>query len=51
VLASLLYGVTPADPVSFIGAAAVLLLVAVVATLLPARRALRVDPARTMRVE
>ena len=51
VLASLLYGVTPADPASFAGAAAVLLVVAVAATLLPARRALHVDPARTMRVE
>ncbi len=51
VLASLLYGVTPADPAAFAGAAAVLLVVAVAATLLPARRALHVDPARTMRVE
>ncbi|HEU4628502.1 MAG TPA: ABC transporter permease [Gemmatimonadaceae bacterium] len=51
VLASLLYGVTPADPVAFTAAALVLLAVALAATLLPARRALRVDPARTMRTE
>jgi predicted permease len=51
VLAGLLYGVTPGDPVTFVGAAVVLLAVAAVATVLPARQALRVDPAATMRVE
>ncbi len=50
-LASLLYGVTPGDPAAFLGAAVALLAVAVVATLRPARSALRVDPAATMRVE
>lgn len=51
VLESMLYGVTPGDPVAFAGAALVLLAIAVVATLVPARRALRLDPARTMRAE
>jgi putative ABC transport system permease protein len=51
VLESLLYGVAPDDPAAFAGAAAVLVVIALVATLLPARQALRVDPARTMRVE
>jgi predicted permease len=50
-LAGLLYGVTPGDPAAFLGAAVALLAVALVATLLPARGALRVDPAATMRVE
>ncbi len=50
-LASTLYGVSPADPVSWIGAALVLLLVAVLANLVPARRAARVEPSRALRVE
>ena len=50
-LAGLLYGVEPGDPGAFATAALVLLAVAAAATLLPARQALRVDPARTMRVE
>ena len=50
-LASLLYGVGPGDPAAFLGAALALLAVAVVATVLPARQALRVDPAATMRAE
>jgi len=51
VVASLLYGVAPSDPTTFVAAALALLVVALAATLLPARQALRVDPARTMRAE
>jgi ABC-type antimicrobial peptide transport system permease subunit len=51
VLAGLLYGVAPGDPLSFAGAAAVLLVVSVAAMLVPARIALRVDPAQAMRSE
>ncbi|HEU4628503.1 MAG TPA: ABC transporter permease [Gemmatimonadaceae bacterium] len=51
VIASLLYGIAPSDPVTFVGAALALLVIALAATLLPARQALRVDPARTIRVE
>jgi predicted lysophospholipase L1 biosynthesis ABC-type transport system permease subunit len=51
VVASLLYGITVDDPLAFAGAAIALFAIAVVATLIPARAALKVDPARTIRVE
>jgi putative ABC transport system permease protein len=50
-LAGLLYGITPNDPLAFGGAALVLLGIAAAATLIPARHALRVDPARAIRTE
>jgi putative ABC transport system permease protein len=50
-LTSTLYGVSPADPLSWIGAAVVLMLVAVLANLIPALRAARVEPSRALRVE
>ena len=50
-MASLLYGVTPGDPVSFVAAPVLLVLVALVASYLPARRAASVDPAITLRGE
>jgi putative ABC transport system permease protein len=51
VIASLLYGVTAADPATFVLAAAVLFAIGLAATLLPARQATRVDPVRTIRAE
>jgi ABC-type antimicrobial peptide transport system permease subunit len=43
-IAPLLYHVSPADPVSIAGAALFLIVVAVIASLIPALRATRVDP-------
>lgn len=50
-LRSLLFGVTSADPVTFAGTAVALGLVALLATLVPARRAARVDPVEALRQE
>ncbi len=50
-LASLLYGVAPFDPATYAATAAVLLLVALAATVAPARRAMAVDPVTALRAE
>ncbi|HMC76848.1 MAG TPA: ABC transporter permease [Vicinamibacterales bacterium] len=48
-LQKFLYGVTPHDAVSFGVVAAVLLLVSILASIVPARRAARVDPVKVLR--
>jgi ABC-type antimicrobial peptide transport system permease subunit len=50
-MASQLYGVRPTDPVTFISVAALLLIVALAASYLPARRAMRVEPMAALRYE
>src|SRR5580692_601386 len=50
-IAPLLYHVSPLDPVSIAGAALFLLVVAALASLIPALRATRVDPIRALRQE
>ena len=48
---SLLYEVKPGDPISFLGVAAILLMVALLAVLIPARRAISLDPVAALRSE
>ncbi|CAA9503645.1 MAG: Acidobacterial duplicated orphan permease (function unknown), partial [uncultured Solirubrobacterales bacterium] len=50
-LRSLLYEVSASDPVTFVGVAALLAAVALVASWLPSRRAARVDPTVTLRAD
>jgi putative ABC transport system permease protein len=50
-ISSLLYGVEPTDPVTLFGAVIVLATAALLAGLLPARRASRVDPMIALRCE
>jgi ABC-type antimicrobial peptide transport system permease subunit len=50
-LRSMLYGTQPLDPAAFAGAAAMLMAVAVLACLIPAWRASRIDPIQALRTE
>lgn len=50
-LQSFVWGVTPSDPATFAGVVVVLLGIALVASLMPALRVLRLDPAITLRAE
>jgi ABC-type antimicrobial peptide transport system permease subunit len=48
-MSSMLFGVDTTDPVTFVAVPFVLVLVAIAACLVPARRATRVDPIRVLR--
>jgi predicted permease len=50
-LQSFLWGVKPADPLTFAAVVVTLLVVAILASLVPALRVLRLDPAQTLRAE
>ena len=51
VLRGFLFGVTPLDPAAFATAAALLIVVALLAAYIPARRATRVDPLKALRAQ
>jgi ABC-type antimicrobial peptide transport system permease subunit len=50
-MSSLLYGVGAADPATYASVAILLVVVALAASYLPARRAMRMDPAIALRHE
>jgi predicted permease len=50
-LSSMLYGIGPRDPIAYVGALAAVVVVAIVASLAPARKAASIDPMRALRNE
>jgi ABC-type antimicrobial peptide transport system permease subunit len=50
-LSTMLYGVRPTDPLTFAGSSALVILVALAASWIPARRAASIDPMQALRTE
>jgi ABC-type lipoprotein release transport system permease subunit len=50
-MSSLLFGVSPLDPVAYVAAVTATLAAAALASYLPARRAAMIDPIETLRAE
>jgi len=50
-LVTLLYGVSPVDPVTLLSVCGLLVVVTMVASYVPARRATRIDPALALRAD
>jgi putative ABC transport system permease protein len=50
-LRTLVFGISPSDPLTLAAVAATLAVVALMASLVPAYRALRLDPVKVLRAE
>ena len=50
-MTSLLFGISPLDPVTYVAVPLILAIAAIVASYLPARRAAAVDPVQALKVE
>ena len=50
-IASMLFGLSPRDPATYVAVVILLMAVSLLATYVPARRAARIDPANALRAD